>query len=95
MHPIARARAAQDLSLRTLATKARISPTHLSRIEGGYNRPSEDLVRRIARVLHVDFDDLMLGLGLVPSDVVRFLVRRPEIFSKLRKQMQEEKARAS
>jgi putative DNA methylase len=88
---IAEARAAAELSIRSLAEAVRCSAAHLSRVESGHTAPGAKLVRRIARRLAIPEDDLMMLAGKMPPDVERWLLTRPEEVRRLRGRM----ARAS
>ena len=56
-----------------------ITPSYLSDIE--YNRrvPSEDVLRKIADQLEIDFDELIARSGRVGEDAERHLRRNPEV----------------
>lgn len=47
-----------DLSLRELAKKAKISPPFLSDIESGKRYPSDETLRKLAKMVKVAFDEL-------------------------------------
>ena len=78
-----------------LAAKVNIDPTYLSKIENGVKPPpSEKVVLRLAHVLNVDKDELILLAGKIPSDVAEML-RNPEALEFLRSDSAKQKARAS
>lgn len=86
----ARLRSAREkagLSLRAMAERLGISPTHLSRVENGYNVPSETVLKDLCKLTGADFDSLMRCRGRVPTDVLKYIVRTPGVLERLRKEM--------
>lgn len=55
-----------------------ITPSYLSDIETDRRVPSEDVLRSIASLLALDFDDLMARAGRLGDDAERYLRRRPD-----------------
>lgn len=85
---IAASRKKASLSLRELARRAKISPSHLSRIENGNReKPSAQLVARLARALKADADALYVASGRLPPDVERWLLATPRAVARLRTEM--------
>ena len=65
------------LSQRELADKIGVNFTYLSKIESGVlPPPSEKVIVRLAEVLNVDKDELMLLAGKIPSDIAQILKNR-------------------
>ena len=62
-------RVAKDMTLRELARELRISPSYLSDIENDRRVPAEDILRRIAELLNLSFDDLMALAGRFGEDL--------------------------
>src|SRR5579883_857841 len=60
---LAEARRALGRSQRDIAQEARISPGYLPRIETGRNRPDPLVLRSLARVLNLDYDELAALAG--------------------------------
>ena len=77
-------RVAQDLGLRETATKVGISPTYLSRIERGKERPPRpELIKELARVLAADPDVLFRLSSSTDPEVVDYLHAQPEALNLL------------
>jgi len=71
-------------SLRRVAAEVGIEPSYLSKIERNIEPPpSEDTIRRIADALDQDPDVLLAMAGKVSSDLRDIICKRPELFSKL------------
>jgi transcriptional regulator with XRE-family HTH domain len=90
---IQRLRREQALTQRELASQLGIDFTYLSKIENDRGEaPGEDLVRRLADVLHADVEELLALAGRVPAalrdkaqtdvDFARFLRRLPNLSDK-------------
>lgn len=65
------------LSLRTAAGRAGVDVAHLSRVEAGASPPSDALVQRLADVLEVPVDELLLVAGRLPGSLRRLVERNP------------------
>lgn len=76
---IRRKRGEHKLGLRETATKVGISATYLSRIETMDEKtpPAEDVIRKLAKLLNDDFDELMQLAGRVPQDVEKVIKNDP------------------
>lgn len=80
-------RKARNLTLRGLAAKLGVNFTYVSKIEnqklsfGEY--PSEDLIRKLAKVLKADVDELLLLAEKIPEDIKKRVIQRPDAFRKL------------
>ena len=74
---IRKARVAKGWTLREFAKKAGITPSYQSDIENDRRVPAEDLVRRVAELLDLHFDDLMARGGRLGVDAVRYMSRTP------------------
>jgi transcriptional regulator with XRE-family HTH domain len=79
-------RKGKNLTLRELAAKLKVNFTYLSKIEnqklsfGEY--PSEDLIRKIAKVLGAEEDELLLLAQKIPEDIKKRVIERPDAFRK-------------
>jgi transcriptional regulator with XRE-family HTH domain len=79
-------RKAKNLTLRDLAAKVKVNFTYLSKIEnhkldfGDY--PGEGLIRKLAKVLGADEDELLLLAEKIPDDIRKRVVQRPDAFRK-------------
>jgi transcriptional regulator with XRE-family HTH domain len=79
-------RKAKNLTLRELAAKVKVDFTYLSKVEnqklsfGEY--PSEELIRKLAKVLNGDVDELLLLAEKIPEDIKRRVIERPDAFRK-------------
>jgi len=71
---------------RALGEKIGVSFTYVSKIEnekidfGDY--PSEDLIRKLARALEVDEDELLILAEKIPPAIRRRVMQRPDAFRK-------------
>jgi HTH-type transcriptional regulator, competence development regulator len=79
-------RKAQNLTLRALAVKLKINFTYLSKIENGKldfgDYPSEDLIRKLAKFLGTDADELLLLAEKIPPHIKKRVIERPDAFRK-------------
>jgi HTH-type transcriptional regulator, competence development regulator len=82
-------RKAKNLTLRDLAAKVDINFTYLSKIENGKldfsDFPSEKLIRKLAKVLNGDVDELLLMAEKIPDEIRKRVVERPDAFRKIAK----------
>jgi transcriptional regulator with XRE-family HTH domain len=80
-------RKAKGFTLRALAAKVDVNFTYLSKIEnhkldfGDY--PGEGLIRKLAKVLKADEDELLLLAEKVPDAIRRRVIERPDAFRML------------
>src|SRR3954470_10052038 len=80
-------RQGKRLTLRALAKKVQVNFTYLSKIEnhklnfGDY--PGEGLIRKLAKVLKADEDELLLLAEKIPDDIRKRVVERPDAFRQL------------
>jgi transcriptional regulator with XRE-family HTH domain len=74
----------KSYSLRQVATRIRIEPSYLSKVERGEAAPlSEVKIIALARELDVDPDVLLALSGKVASDVLDIIKKRPKTFTLL------------
>ena len=77
-------RKAKNLTLRDVAAKVDINFTYLSKIENGKldfsDYPSEKLIRKLAKVLGGDTDELLLLAEKVPDGIRKRVIQRPDAF---------------
>jgi transcriptional regulator with XRE-family HTH domain len=71
------ARARLKLSLRDVAKQLGITPSYMSDIENNRRVPSEEVLAKLAALLHLDKDDLMARAGRFGDDAVRYMMRTP------------------
>jgi transcriptional regulator with XRE-family HTH domain len=79
-------RKAKGYTQRELAEKAEIDFTYLSKIENdlrGYH-PSEDVIRRLAKLLSANPDELVLLAEKIPKNIQRSMAKNPKAASFLR-----------
>lgn len=74
---IREARVAKGFGLRELARKIGKTPSYLSDIENDRRVPAEDVLQDIARLLDVDFDELMARAGRFGEEAVRYMMKTP------------------
>ena len=71
------ARVKLKLSLRDVTKKLDITPSYLSDIENNRRVPSEEVLGRLAKLLDLDYDDLMARAGRFGEDAVRYMMKTP------------------
>ena len=71
------ARTDKSLSLRDLAKRLDKTPSYLSDIENDRRVPSEEVLRNIAVILDLDFNELMARAGRFGDRAMRYLKRYP------------------
>jgi transcriptional regulator with XRE-family HTH domain len=71
-------------SLRALAARLGISPTYLSSLERGRQRPTESLLRALAAELGTQPEPLLALAGRVPEDVASAIAARPALAEAVR-----------
>lgn len=74
---IREARVAKGFGLRELARKIGKTPSYLSDIENDRRVPAEDVLQDIARLLDLDFDELMARAGRFGEEAVRYMMKTP------------------
>jgi transcriptional regulator with XRE-family HTH domain len=74
---IREARNKKAFSLRALAKKLDKTFPYLSDIENDHRIPSEDMLQDLARLLDLDFDDLMARAGRLGEGVMRYMRKTP------------------
>lgn len=70
-------RASRGFTQQELADNLGVSAAHLSRVESGEKRLSEDGLQRAAELLGLDPWETAIRAGVVPSEVVEVLMRHP------------------
>jgi transcriptional regulator with XRE-family HTH domain len=82
-------RKAKNLSQRDLAAKVKVNFTYISKIENGNldfgDYPSDDLIRKLAKTLGADPDELLILAKKVPESIRKRVIQRPDVFRKLAK----------
>jgi len=80
-------RKAKNLSQRALAEKVDINFTYLSKVESEKldfaQYPSEELIRKLAKALEADVDELLLLAKKIPPDIRERVIERPDAFRKI------------
>src|SRR5215213_8350679 len=75
---IRREREGKEIGLREMAKMIGVSPTYLSKVERDeFPPPAEDKVRKIARIIGRDPDELLALAGRVSSDLTDIIRERP------------------
>ena len=82
---IRKARIAGGTSLREFARTLGITPSYQSDIENDRRIPSEDVLKKIAEQLKLDFEQLMALGGRFGEDAERYLRRHPTAGALFRK----------
>jgi transcriptional regulator with XRE-family HTH domain len=82
-------RKAKNLTLRELAVKVKVNFTYLSKIENQKlsfgEFPSEDMIRKLAKVLNGDVDELLILAEKMPKEIKKRVMERPDAFRKIAK----------
>jgi transcriptional regulator with XRE-family HTH domain len=76
-------------SLRAVAGAVGVEPSYLSKVERGTVPPSDDLVEKLASVLGEDMDVLMALAGKVSRELQDIIVRRPQLFASLLRELRD------
>jgi transcriptional regulator with XRE-family HTH domain len=79
------ARVKSDRSLREFAKLAGITPSYQSDIENDRRIPAEEVLKKTADLLHLEFEDLMALAGRIGEDAERYLRRQPAAGALFRK----------
>lgn len=63
--------ASQGISLRALARKLKVQPSFLSRVFTGHrkNLPPNETIHKIAQALHLNYNELLMKAGRLPSSL--------------------------
>lgn len=79
-------RKAKYLTQRDLADKVKVNFTYISKIENGKldfgDYPSRELIRKLAKVLGEDADELLLLAEKIPEQIKKRVMQRPDAFRK-------------
>lgn len=80
-------RQAKGMTLRALAPRVGVGFTYLSKVETGSldfgDFPSEALIRKLAKALEADLDELFVLAQIVPDRIKRRVLERPDAFRRL------------
>lgn len=74
---IKRERLARGMTQRDLAAAVDVGVPHISKIESGKENPSDDLIEKLAIVLKVEGDELMLVAHRLPGELMDKLAADP------------------
>jgi transcriptional regulator with XRE-family HTH domain len=74
---IREARDKKNWSLRDLAKKLEKTPSYLSDIENDRRVPAEEMLQDLARLLDLNFDDLMARAGRLGEETTRYMMKTP------------------
>ena len=73
-------RTARGYTQQEFADRLGLSAAHLSRVESGEKRLSEEGIERAAAVLGIDPHELALRAGVMPAELMRAIARDPRAF---------------
>jgi transcriptional regulator with XRE-family HTH domain len=80
-------RKAKNLNQSELADKVGINFTYLSKIENdkveSSEFPSEETIKKLAKALKADVDELLLMAKKVPDSIKKRVIQRPDAFRKI------------
>lgn len=68
----------KEKGIKDLAPELNVTYTHLSNIELGYKKPSEDFVRRVAEYFGENEEKLLILAGYIPDDISEILSKHPK-----------------
>jgi transcriptional regulator with XRE-family HTH domain len=71
-------RKSAGLGIKRLAPELGVNYTYLSKLENKEVRPSEDLVRRVARYFEYNEENLLMAAGRIPEDIIEILRDNPQ-----------------
>ncbi len=75
---IREARLKLDITLREFARRLGLAPSYISDVETDRRVPSEEVLKKMARILRLDVHELLARAGRVSEEAERFLRRNPE-----------------
>lgn len=79
-------RQGKNLTQRDLADKVKVNFTYISKIENGKldfgDYPSHDLIRKLAKALSANADELLLLAEKIPEQIKKRVMQRPDAFRK-------------
>jgi transcriptional regulator with XRE-family HTH domain len=79
-----------EFSVRKVAARLGVQPSYLSKIERGEQAPpTEAKIRALAEILGEDTDVLLALAGKVSNDLQDVIVRRPQLFAQLIRQLRD------
>ena len=79
-----------EFSVRKVAARLGVQPSYLSKVERGEQAPpTEAKIRALAEILGEDTDVLLALAGKVSSDLQDVIVRRPQLFAQLIRQLKD------
>ena len=74
------------IGLREFALKIGISATFISKMEvGDFKPPKEENIKKMARILKVDEDELLARAGKVSSEIINLIISNPKYYIKILK----------
>lgn len=76
-------------TLRAVARRLDIEPSHLSKVEMGKTPPSDQLIQNLAAILGADVDVMMALAGKVSPDLHAIIVKRPLLFASLLRELRD------
>jgi transcriptional regulator with XRE-family HTH domain len=73
----------KDYSLRKVSARLLVEPSYLSKIERDLEKPSEDLIIKIANEYDLNIDSLLAMNGKVSKELQSIILKNPQLFSEL------------
>jgi transcriptional regulator with XRE-family HTH domain len=74
-----------SMGIKSVAPRANVDYTYLSKIENGHKIPSQELIEKLCSIYDVSPDDIVSRLGLLPPDIQEIVqTRGKEVFELLR-----------
>jgi len=70
-----------NIGLREFATKLDLSSAFISKMEvGDFKPPKEENIKKMARILKVDEDELLARAGKVSSEIINLIISNPKYY---------------
>lgn len=60
----------RDMTQRELANQVGVGVPYISKIEAGRERPSDEVLRKVAEVFEWNVDEFLLAAGRLPADLI-------------------------
>jgi HTH-type transcriptional regulator, competence development regulator len=78
----------KSFSLRQVASRIKVEPAYLSKIERNvFPPPSEEVILKLANELEEDGDVLLAMAGKLSSELQQVILERPKLFAELLREM--------
>jgi transcriptional regulator with XRE-family HTH domain len=76
-------RKVKNLSMKEVAEQAGVSTMYISEIERDLKVPSDEVIRKLAKIYNVDEKKLFEGFRRIPEDILEELTNNKDLFNTL------------